>query len=129
MPKGEKGGCSVQAKHRILVAALVLAALLGQGVRWVAQSGGVFVPQLETSVSTQGFEENRHCSLVHINTAGVAELQTLPGIGPVYAQRIAEARQEQPFTKPDDLLKVSGIGPKRLEALVGLVCFYIPDDK
>lgn len=51
------------------------------------------------------------------NRASVAQLQTLPGIGPALAVRIAEARAEGPFKDADDLLRVKGIGPAKLEKL------------
>lgn len=51
------------------------------------------------------------------NLASVAQLQTLPGIGPALAVRIAEARADGPFKDPDDLLRVKGIGPAKLEKL------------
>jgi len=51
------------------------------------------------------------------NLASVAQLQTLPGIGPALAIRIAEARANGPFKDPDDLLRVKGIGPAKLEKL------------
>jgi len=50
---------------------------------------------------------------ININKATPAQLQALPGIGPVMAQRIVAYRQQKgAFTKPEDLLDVSGIGPK-----------------
>lgn len=45
------------------------------------------------------------------NEAGAAELQSLPGIGPVLAQRIVEGR---PYADADALLEVSGVGPRTL---------------
>jgi len=49
---------------------------------------------------------------VNINTAGIAELDTLPGIGPVLAQAIVDFRQENgPFASVDELTNVSGVGP------------------
>lgn len=49
---------------------------------------------------------------VNINTADVAELDTLPGIGPGYAQRIVAYREQHgPFRTIEDLQKVPGIGP------------------
>jgi len=33
-----------------------------------------------------------------------------------------------PFTGLEDLLRVKGIGPKRLEGLKDLICFYLSED-
>jgi competence protein ComEA len=63
-------------------------------------------------------------NLVNINLAAAAELETLPGIGPVIAQRIVEYREQHgPFHSLDELAQVKGIGPKKLEKLQDLVCF------
>lgn len=51
---------------------------------------------------------------VDINSAPLAELESLPGIGPVLARRIAASR---PFRGVDDLRRVDGIGPSRMAAL------------
>jgi len=49
--------------------------------------------------------------LVHLNTADVAELDTLPRIGPALAQRIIDWREANgPFTSTEQLLDVAGIG-------------------
>ena len=50
-----------------------------------------------------------------VNSASLAELQNIPGIGPVVAERIIEAR---PFKNADDLQRVKGIGAgKRYEKI------------
>ena len=55
---------------------------------------------------------------VNINTASKKELDALPGIGEVLAQRIIEYRSANgPFRSVDDLTKVKGIGAKTLEKL------------
>jgi len=55
---------------------------------------------------------------VNINSAGLDELQRLPGIGPAYAQRIVDYRTEHGrFTSVEQLDNVKGIGPKTLEKL------------
>lgn len=52
---------------------------------------------------------------VHLNRATAAELETLPGIGPVLATRIVDHREENgPFDLVEDLLSVAGIGESKL---------------
>jgi competence protein ComEA len=59
---------------------------------------------------------------VRLNTATLEELDTLPGVGPVTAQRILDYRDEHgPFASVDELDAVPGIGPARLEQLRELV--------
>lgn len=56
--------------------------------------------------------------LLNINTATVAELDTLPRIGPAIAQRIIDHREANgPFASIDDLGEVPGIGDATLEGL------------
>src|SRR5436309_11229420 len=55
---------------------------------------------------------------VHLSTATLEQLDSLPGIGPVTAQKILDYRQKHgAFTSVDELDAVSGIGPARLEQL------------
>ena len=59
---------------------------------------------------------------IDLNTATLADLDTLPGVGPVLAQRILDARDAQGgFKSVGDLRKVSGIGDARYEQLKDLV--------
>jgi competence protein ComEA len=56
--------------------------------------------------------------VVDLNRAGLAELDALPGIGPVLAGRILQHRDAHgPFREPEDLLAVPGIGPRLYERL------------
>jgi competence protein ComEA len=56
--------------------------------------------------------------LVDVNTADQTLLETLPGVGPVTAQRILQWRSDNGrFSAPEELLEVSGIGPRTLEQL------------
>lgn len=51
-----------------------------------------------------------------VNKADPPLLMTIPGIGPEYARRIVAQRLEHgQFDSAQDLLRVKGIGPKRLE--------------
>jgi competence protein ComEA len=55
---------------------------------------------------------------VRINQANVAELETLPGVGPVLAKRILDFREEHGlFQTVEDLLDVPGIGEAKLASL------------
>jgi len=59
---------------------------------------------------------------VDLNRATLAELDTLPGVGPATATAIIAWRDENGgFRRVDDLLEVPGIGPARLERLRALV--------
>lgn len=59
---------------------------------------------------------------IDLNTATELQLVALPGIGPATANAIVTYRlQHGPFARIEDLLNVRGIGPSKLEALLGLV--------
>jgi competence protein ComEA len=61
-------------------------------------------------------------SKINLNRASAEELQTLPGVGPVLAQRMVEWRKAHGrYRTVDDLQEVKGIGRKRLEQLRPLV--------
>ena len=60
--------------------------------------------------------------LVSLSSATVEELDELPGVGPITAQKIIDYRTEHgPFASVDDLDAVPGIGPTRIEQLRELV--------
>ena len=66
---------------------------------------------------------NDAAGLVNINTASAAELQTLSGIGPSMAQSIIDERTKNgPFASVDDLMRVSGIGEKKLAKIKDCIC-------
>jgi competence protein ComEA len=59
---------------------------------------------------------------VNINTASAAELDTLPGIGPGYAERIIAYREANgPFQHIEDIQNVPGIGPATFARIKGLI--------
>jgi competence protein ComEA len=93
------------------VASLVLAALAGMGVYWLANGGprNGLIEIDRAQPLTARFQ-------VDINRADWPELAELPRVGETLAQRIVESRAEDgPFADHDDLLRVPGIGPRTLE--------------
>ena len=65
-------------------------------------------------------------AVVDLNTADVAALCTLPGIGPKKAVGIVSLRERRPLTRVSQLLQVRGIGPRLLERLKGRVTLRPP---
>ena len=57
-------------------------------------------------------------AIAKVNTATVAEVEILPGIGPVIARRIIEGR---PYRSVEELDRVKGIGKRRLEQIRPLI--------
>ena len=62
-------------------------------------------------------KKSKITGVLNPNYASLHDLQTLPGVGPALSERIIEARTERPFHKVDDLDRVKGIGPAKLEKL------------
>ncbi len=55
---------------------------------------------------------------IDLNRASAAELESLPGVGPVLAERIVAYRTDRgPFTEVEDLLDVPGIGEAKLDQM------------
>ncbi len=93
----------------------------------VRLSGGEPGAVLETTCGTAPLPEGVRYLLgmrMDINRADPQELALLPGIGEVMAGRIVEERNRRDgFSSREDLLRVSGIGPKRLERIEPHVTF------
>lgn len=102
---------------------LNLAARLQDGERLFVPQSGQDNPE-ETSGSPSEVAEPGAAPKIDINNATQAELESLPGIGPVMAQEIIADREANgPFGTIEDLDRVSGIGPATLERLAPLITF------
>lgn len=86
----------------------------------VADGEQVVVPGPESQgKATAGSTSN---GVVALNRADASELENLPGVGPVLAERIVAHREQiGGFQRIEDLLQVPGIGESKLEALRDLV--------
>ena len=92
--------------------ALNLAEKIKDGMKiYVPKKGEK--PMTSTNLKSQSY--------IDLNLAEKEELMTLPGVGEKTADKIIAYREAQPFEKVEDLLKVSGFGKKKMEALKGLI--------
>jgi competence protein ComEA len=103
------------------LAAVNLAAPLVDGIQ-------ILVPARAPAVGTlapggaAGGSAGAPSAPVSLSSATVEDLDQLPGVGPITAQKIVDYRTEHgPFASVDDLDAVPGIGPARIEQLRDLV--------
>ncbi|MGB2698689.1 MAG: helix-hairpin-helix domain-containing protein [Candidatus Zixiibacteriota bacterium] len=108
---------------------LLLTLIIGGGITLYKKSHPHFAPELISGgtekagmnvIGKEVFKSKRSKinSKININSASNKELENLPGIGPVLANRIVKLRESKgKFKKMDELLEVKGIGLKKLEAI------------
>lgn len=100
---------------------LVIGILMG---RWMNRYDVTLTvndqPTLSTADAPKESKEERY--LINVNSASADLLDTLPGVGPVIAQRIVEYRNENgPFTSKTELLNIDGIGAETVLKLYDLI--------
>jgi competence protein ComEA len=122
LPRGSRVDDAIReaggARPRAALELVNLAALIGDGQQVV-----VPVRNIATGPpTTGGSPEASPAGPVNLNAATLAELDALPGIGPVTAQKILDYREQHgSFSSLDELDAIPGIGPARLEQLRELV--------
>jgi len=131
-PQGSRVQDAVSAAGGLLAEAnpnlINLAAKLKDGQQLEIPAAGGGIPGAAstaagpfTVLSTPGVKTN-NANLVNINTATVNELDTLPGIGPTTAQKIIDYRiLHGPFSKIEEIMNVSGIGPATFDRIKDLI--------
>lgn len=99
-----------------------VTALLAAGTAvWYALDGGA-APMAMTAPDRAALAER--AGGLDLNAASEEQLQELPGVGPVLAERIVAWRQANgPFTGPEDVMAVQGIGPATYEAIAPYIEF------
>ena len=104
------------------LAGLNLAAPLVDGVQVLVPSRAAVDARRTVRVGRCPGRRRRRREAVSLSSATVEELDELPGVGPITAQKIVDYRAEHgPFASVDDLDAVPGIGPTRIEQLRDLV--------
>lgn len=103
------------ARHGVTTSSLNLARPLTDGEQLVLdpeRGPAVGVAPGSASGTAPGAGTAGTAAAVDLNTAGLAELDDLPGVGPVLAQRILEWRERNGrFSVVEELQEVAGIGP------------------
>ena len=71
-----------------------------------------------------GMRQNKGLSTqcIDINTAEIAQLMTLPGIGQTRAESIVQARNKRPFRRKKDITRIKGISAKSYQKLQEYLC-------
>jgi competence protein ComEA len=110
------------ARRKANLAGLNLAAPLVDGIQVLVPSRAGNGGPGSTGGGAADVESGAEGLIVSLSSATVEELDELPGIGPITAEKIVDYRAEHgPFASVDDLDAVPGIGPTRVEQLRELV--------
>ena len=116
--------------RRILVAIATLLLTSASPVLSQTPKGEAPAKVGKTTVVKAPAAKATAASPVNINSASVAQLQTLPGVGASTAQRIIDYRQKNgAFKKSEELMNVKGIGEKSFLKLKPLVTVGAGGDK
>lgn len=90
--------------------------------RYVKDGEKIIIPSSRNSQGMDKESISNENNLVNINTASKEELLKLPGIGEVTAEKIINYRDNNNFTKIEDLKNVNGIGMATYNKLKDLIC-------
>ncbi len=83
----------------------------------------IYIPSIDEILTVEAdiIKSSSSSGLLNINTCSIKDLESLPGIGEVIANRVVEYRNTSRFQKPEDIMNVSGIGDSKYEQIKDLI--------
>ena len=116
-------------KAALIITALFLVLVVGFGLGGRGNDAEVVTTEFAVKSNSELYEQTaadgkeNETVRINLNTCTKQQLETLPGIGPVLAERIIEFRDENGgFKTIEDITKVSGIGAAIYEDIYRLIC-------
>ena len=127
LDEGERIGDAIEAAGGITPEAVLdsinRAAKLVDGQKIHVPSSAETTASLANEGGVPGGSTQETGALISINSADAEQLDAIKGVGPSTAAAIVEDREANgPFETLEDLMRVSGIGEKKFEALKGQIC-------
>ena len=118
----KKGGTVILLMVTAMFVAFTAGMLLGRNSAKAAVTVQPVITEFITADNSPSTDASGASGLININTASAVILDTLPGIGPVLAERIVDYREANgPFVAVEDLGNVEGIGSKTLLEILNLI--------
>jgi len=118
----KKGGTTVLLIVTAMFVAFTAGVLLGRHFTKAPVSIQPIQKEYISSTNSAIPSASSNSGKININTASAVLLDTLPGIGPVLAERIVTYREENgPFSSAEDIGLVEGIGSKTLLEILNLI--------